>query len=162
MQNKYLKHLKFRLVKSKYKNPLKGKVEKAEDICNTFFDLKDWAKETMIGIYLDEELTINLHATLGIGTRTANIVAIDEVLDNAIITRSRILILIHNHTNGDPTPSKEDLEFIKALQNSCKATNRILLDFIITGYHNEPNKKHKYFSLFEETEKTEKYKINID
>jgi len=136
-----LKELKFKLTKSKYKS--KGKVNKPEDLCNVFFDLKDWAKETMLGVYISNDLEINLYAVLSVGTKTCTVVAIPEILDNAIITRSENIILIHNHPAGDPNPSEEDLKFIEAIKKAAEATERTLLDFIIIGDN------QKYWSMFE-------------
>lgn len=148
-KNKYIKKLEVKLIKSKVKNSLKGQVRTPEDICKTFKAIKDYAVETMIGVYLADNLEVNLYATLAIGTRTTAIVAINEVLDYSIITRSNTFVLIHNHPSGNPTPTDEDKIFIKTITEASEATRRVFLDFIIIGDYDSKDKKKRYWSAFE-------------
>ncbi len=147
---KYLKELKIELVKSKYKNVVRGQMRMPEDICNIFSDIKNRAVETMIGVYLNDDLEVNLFTTLAVGTKTEAIVATDEILEYAILTRSKTIILIHNHPKGDPTPSEADKEFILAIKKSAEAIHREFLDFIIIGDHEDDNEDLRYWSMFEE------------
>jgi DNA repair protein RadC len=94
-------------------------------------------------VYLNNDLKVNAYDTLSVGSQTETSVFSDEVFDRAVITRSRYIILIHNHPSGKAMPSQEDLATIEALQEGAKWLRKILLDFIIVG-------DNKYWSMFEE------------
>ena len=43
------------------------------------------------------------------------------------------LVLAHNHPSGDPTPSREDIEITKQINEAAKLMNIEFLDHIIIG-----------------------------
>ena len=51
------------------------------------------------------------------------------------------IILVHNHPSGDPTPSKQDIEFTKMIYEVAETLDIQLLDHLVIG-----NKK--YTSIF--------------
>jgi len=140
---KYLRKLDIQLVKGEYKNPVKGQVRDPEQVYEVFKAIKDKAQETLIGIYLSNELEVNSYDTLSIGSSTEAGVSSDEVFNRAVITRSHYIILIHNHPSGKAVPSPEDKEAIVSLREGAKWLKKALLDFIIVG-------DDQYWSLFEE------------
>jgi len=147
----YLRKLKIKLVKSKYENRIKEQLRFPEQVCDIFWDLKDEAVETMIGVYLNNELTEGRHIVLNVGTQSTLLVATNEVLDLAIANKMPYIILIHNHPSGKIEPSDADREFIKKMRVAADATARTLLDFIIVGTPRDPKKKI-YWSMFEESD----------
>lgn len=42
-------------------------------------------------------------------------------------------IVVHNHPSGDPTPSKEDIEITKRLDETGRILGILVLDHIIIG-----------------------------
>jgi DNA repair protein RadC len=140
---RYLRKLKIQLVKGKYKNPVKGQVREPKQLCEVFKAIKDRNQETMIGVYLLNDLKVAAYDTLSVGSVTETGISSDEVFDRAVITRSRYIILIHNHPSGNPKPSLADKEAIRALQEGAKWLRKVLLDFIIVG-------DNTYWSMFEE------------
>jgi DNA repair protein RadC len=142
---KYLRKLKIQLIKGEYKNPVKGQVRGPKQVYDVFKAIKDKNQEILIGVYLSNDLEVNAYDTLSIGGQSATLVLSDEVFDRAIITRSRYIILIHNHPSGNPAPSRQDREVMKVLSNDARVLRRVLLDFIIVG-------DRKYWSMFEEYE----------
>jgi DNA repair protein RadC len=140
---KYLKKLKVEFVKGDFKNPIKGQVREPAQVFSVFKDIKDWTKETLIGVYLNDALELNSYEIHSVGGESVSIVLPDEIFQNAILTRSRNFILIHNHPSGQVGPSEADKEVMRIIKDQCTVMNRFLLDFIIVG-------EDTYWSLFEE------------
>lgn len=72
---------------------------------------------------------------------------IKSVLNEAVKIEASKIILIHNHPGGDPTPSKQDIEFTKKVEQACEILGIQLLDHIVIGNMN-------YISIFSEREKS--------
>ena len=138
----YLRKLKIQLVRGEYKNPIKGQVREPKQIYEVFRAIKNKAHETLIGVYLNQNLEVNAYDTLSIGSSTETGVASDEIFDRVIITRSTYIILIHNHPSGKATPSPADKHAMKVLSDDARVLRRVLLDFIIVG-------EKGYWSMFE-------------
>ena len=141
----YLRRLKIEFVKGEFKNPVKGQVRAPEHVYAVFRDIKDWAKETAIGIYLNEKMEINSYEIHSVGSAFETVVLPDEIFRNAILTNSRNFILIHNHPSGEPSPSEEDRNMMRLLKQQASIMHRSFLDFIIVG-------EDTYWSMFESEE----------
>ena len=79
------------------------------------------------------------------GTNFAN-VNTKEIIAEALKIRAPKIILVHNHPTGDPTPSKQDIEFTKNVEQASKILGIQLLDHIVIG-------DLKYVSIFSMREK---------
>ena len=71
---------------------------------------------------------------------------IRSILNEAVKIEASKIILIHNHPTGDPTPSKQDIEFTKNVEQASKILGIQLLDHIVIG-------DLKYVSIFSMREK---------
>jgi len=71
--------------------------------------------------------------TVSIGSLDASIVHPREVFKTAILSNSASVIVAHNHPSGDPTPSREDIQVTKTLQQSGELLGITVLDHIIIG-----------------------------
>ena len=71
---------------------------------------------------------------------------IRSILNEAVKIEAAKIILIHNHPTGDPTPSKQDIEFTKNVEQASKILGIQLLDQIVIG-------DLKYVSIFSMREK---------
>lgn len=71
---------------------------------------------------------------------------IKSVLNEAVKIEAAKIILIHNHPTGDPTPSKQDIEFTDKVEQASQILGIQLLDHIVIGNIN-------YISIFNEREK---------
>ena len=140
---KYLKRLKVEFVRGEFKNPIKGQVREPAQVFSVFKDVKDWTKETAIGVYLNDALELNSYEIHSVGGEFTTLVFPDEIFRSAILTNSRNFILIHNHPSGLAVPSDEDRIMIQTLKDQSAVMNRYLLDFIIVG-------EDSYWSMFEE------------
>jgi len=154
----YIKKLQVKLVKSKYKNVLKGQIKNPQHLYDIFKDIKDNAQETLIGVYLDDKLQTIAYNILSMGTQSTTIVEPREIFGYGFVIMAKKMILIHNHPKGDPSPSEEDKEVIRELLKSSKIMKMPMLDFVIVGDINSRKKKN-YWSLFENI-KGEEYSVD--
>ena len=56
-----------------------------------------------------------------------------DVLQEAIKLGAPKIILVHNHPSGDPTPSKNDMEFTERLIKASQIVGVELLDHVVIG-----------------------------
>jgi hypothetical protein len=56
---KYIRKLNIKLVKGKYKNPVKGQVQEPKQVYEVFKAIKDKFQEILIAVYLDEKLVVD-------------------------------------------------------------------------------------------------------
>lgn len=54
-----------------------------------------------------------------------------EVIKRALELHSTAIILVHNHPSGDPTPSKDDVEMTKRIEEAGKQLGVMLHDHLI-------------------------------
>ena len=71
---------------------------------------------------------------------------IRSILNEAVKIEAAKIILIHNHPTGDPTPSKQDIEFSQNVKQASKILGIQLLDHIVIG-------DASYVSIFSVIEK---------
>jgi DNA repair protein RadC len=140
---KYLRKLNIRLVKGKYKNPVRGQVREPEQVYEVFKSIKDKAQETLIGLYLNNDLDVLTYDILSTGGAHETALLPDEIFGRAFVMRAKYIILIHNHPSGHATPSPEDRQAMQLIAQGARLMNKHLLDFIIVG-------DNAYWSLFDE------------
>ncbi len=56
-----------------------------------------------------------------------------EVLKRALALGASALIMVHNHSSGDPTPSRVDIEMTKQIRDAAKAVGIGLHDHLVIG-----------------------------
>lgn len=79
---------------------------------------------------------------------TSNIMIVDakNILSDVIKMQAPKIILVHNHPSGSLTPSQNDIDFTKKIDNACKILGVQLLDHIIIAENN-------YLSILHEISK---------
>ena len=102
--------------------------------------------ENLYVVYLD--IRGNLIKVKLLTTGTINQTFIDplEVFKWAYKYSSTMMILVHNHPSGDPTPSMADLKITHELVKKAKLMNMEILDHIIIGitYYSMRQNQNKY------------------
>ena len=58
---------------------------------------------------------------------------IKSILNEAVKIEANKIILIHNHPTGDPTPSRQDIEFTKNVKKASEILGIQLLDHVVIG-----------------------------
>lgn len=85
----------------------------------------------LMGLNTKNEPTL-LH-TVSIGTLNASLVCPREVMKAIILSNSASFMVCHNHPSGNPSPSPEDIEVTKRLQEVGNLLGTELLDHIVLG-----------------------------
>lgn len=109
-------------------------VRSPQDIAKIFLDeMKSYEKEYFKAAYLNTKNSVLKVETVSIGSLNASIVHPREILKPAISASAASIVLVHNHPTGDPTPSKEDIEFTKRFAKCGELIGIELLDHVIIG-----------------------------
>jgi DNA repair protein RadC len=87
--------------------------------------------ECIYALYLDDARRIVHHAQVGTGTVDRVPLYPREILKPALVHNATGLILAHNHPQGDPIPSDQDLELTKKLEDISAPLGIELLDHLI-------------------------------
>lgn len=90
-------------------------------------------REHFIAVLLNRKNGIISTETISIGGLTSSLVHPREVFKPAIKKSAASIILVHNHPSGDPTPSQEDIQVTKRLQECGQLLGIEILDHIIIG-----------------------------
>lgn len=109
-------------------------------------------KEHFIIAYLDNENKLLGSDTISTGTINASIVHPRDVMKQAIQYNSDRLILAHNHPSGNPTPSDEDRNITRRLEEVADLLDRKIIDHIIIG-------RDDYYSFREQGDISVDYQI---
>ena len=56
-----------------------------------------------------------------------------EVVKRALELHATALILVHNHPSGDPTPSRDDVEMTRLIEQAAKTLSVTVHDHVIVG-----------------------------
>ena len=100
-------------------------------------------RENFVIACLDTRNNITAINTVSIGTINETIVHPREIFKIAILANSANIIIAHNHPSGNPSPSREDIEFTKKIVSAWKLLDIEVLDHIVVG------DDEKYFSFKE-------------
>ncbi len=98
--------------------------------------------EYIILLLFDSGLHVIAEKILSKGTVNASLLSPREVFVQALRDQAASVMLLHNHPGGDPTPSGNDMQITKRIQEAGKLTDIPLLDHIIIG-------DNSYFSFQE-------------
>lgn len=67
------------------------------------------------------------------GTRDRCSASVGEILIPAMMRGSAIVVLVHNHPSGEPTPSRDDIAMTVRLVSAAKIMGVKLIDHIVIG-----------------------------
>jgi DNA repair protein RadC len=98
-------------------------------------DMRHLECEKCIALYLDSKCHMLSETTLSIGSINNAFLSKRELFRNALKINASQVILLHNHPSGDPTPSREDVELTKRIQEAAILMEIPLVDHIIIGDH---------------------------
>jgi DNA repair protein RadC len=89
------------------------------------------ANECIYALYLDDARRIVHHSQVGTGTVDRAAMYPREILKPALLHNATGLILAHNHPQGEPIPSDQDLNLTKKLEDISAPLGIELLDHLI-------------------------------
>ena len=82
---------------------------------------------------MNNKLSLTSVFELSHGNVNSSILSVRETLQKALLANAVSIVVMHNHPSGDPTPSKEDIDVTKRLEEAGKLVGVQLLDHIIIG-----------------------------
>jgi len=118
-------------------NQAKKPIEKitcAEDVFNYFKDrLKDEKQECFYILMLNNMNYVIEDKLISKGTLDKTLIHPRELFRQAIKNAVSKIILVHNHPDGDPTPSINDLEITEELAKAGNLIGIKIIDHVIIG-----------------------------
>lgn len=113
-------------------------VRKPEDAIRLLKDyVKELDRECVIAINLSaSNRPINYHI-VSIGGTSGASVDIPNIFKAAILSNASSIMLIHNHLDGDATPSGADLDFTQRAYNASKIIGVPLIDHLVLTANGE-------------------------
>ncbi|HOL21487.1 MAG TPA: DNA repair protein RadC [bacterium] len=116
---------------------LKGKKVKISGPEDVFFLLlprmRDLKKEIFLVLHMDAKNKVFDSTEIEEGTVNQANPIVREIFYKAMENFSVSIVCVHNHPSGDPSPSKEDIEFTKTLIRAGEVLNIKVVDHIIIG-----------------------------
>lgn len=105
--------------------------EDAADYARQYFDEIMDDHEEMKVLHLNQANEIvNVHHASS-GDVTGTLAPITMILQQALLIKTKAIILVHNHPSGNTNPSSVDIGLTKKLAEACKYVDLRLLDHII-------------------------------
>ena len=95
--------------------------------------MEDLQKEVFRVALLDAQNGLLKDVVVSEGTLSASLVHPREVFKPAILESAASVILLHNHTSGDPTPSREDLRLTRQLVECAELLDLRVHDHVVIG-----------------------------
>jgi DNA repair protein RadC len=89
--------------------------------------------EMYMCVVLNEDLYVKNCAIIGNGSIGLAPVNVREIVDFTYKQKSNIIVLAHNHPNGNPTPSQEDVATTRYLSSVLRPVDIILVDHIVVA-----------------------------
>jgi DNA repair protein RadC len=101
------------------------------DILDVVGDIRKLATETLIALYLNGDMGIIAKYVLAKGSSLGLDMSPVAMLQSALLTQARGIILVHNHPSGDPNPSAADIETTRFCYSAAGIFNITLIDHVI-------------------------------
>lgn len=125
-----------RLARSKViERPVVSSWEALLDYCHTVMAHRE--TEAFHVLFLDRKNTVIADESQATGTVDHVPVYPREVAKRALELNASALILVHNHPSGDPTPSSEDIEMTRRIEDALMALDLTLHDHLVIGKSQE-------------------------
>ncbi len=125
-----------RLLTSKYQDL--SKITSLENIYERYKNLEEHEQELLIVLMLDRYSQILKEKVLYIGTENDVSFNIKEIIIELLQTNTKKFVLVHNHPNGEKTPSEEDILSTSLIAEKTRSLNIKLIDHVIIykgGYY---------------------------
>ena len=105
-----------------------------EDVARYYMEqLRHEEKEHVICMLLDTRLRFIGEEKIALGTVNQAACSVRDIFIAAVSRRAFAVLLVHNHPGGDPTPSADDIETTKKVEEAGRLLSIPLIDHIIIG-----------------------------
>jgi len=104
-----------------------------QDVYSRFKDMRESDRERFYSVLLDNKNKVIGVDLVSQGTLSESPVHPREVYKSALLASASSVIFVHSHPSGDPTPSIQDSEITRMLDDAGKLLGIVLLDHVIIG-----------------------------
>lgn len=112
-------------------------VDSYEKILELLKDLRKAKKEHINGIYLDGQSKLLAQETIAIGRENVSYIHPKDIIQPAFIHDAVSFIVAHNHPNGGPEPSREDIKLTERIKVIANELDLHFADHIIVSENGE-------------------------
>ena len=130
-QLQYLCELAKRIYRADSKLP--PVIRGPQDVFERVVDMQHLPVEQFRVLYLNTKNGVIAEETVSQGTLNAALVGPRELFRRAVRLMAAIVILVHNHPSGDPSPSREDIVLTKDLAAAGDILGIAVADHLIIG-----------------------------
>lgn len=96
-------------------------------------DMRHRRKEAFVGAFFDAKCKFLGDSIITVGSISQAVVSPMELFRKALLRSAVMIVVLHNHPSGDPTPSREDVELTKRTEKGSELLGLTLADHIIIG-----------------------------
>lgn len=107
--------------------------EKIVKLARYFLHMHEQTEEYLYMVCMNTKLEMTSLFEISHGNVNSSVVGVREVFQKALLANAVNIIMIHNHPSGDCTPSRQDVEITKRLQEAGTIVGVEVLDHIIIG-----------------------------
>lgn len=100
-------------------------------VLSSTYELATEAQENLVAAYLDSRGRIIGTERVYRGTFDRATVSTSDAIRTALLLNARGIVVAHNHPSGDPTPSREDINFTRELADAVGLFRMRLVDHIV-------------------------------
>jgi DNA repair protein RadC len=98
-------------------------------------------------LFLNRKNAIKGRMMITLGTLNSTLVAPREVFRAAVLASAAAIIVVHNHPNGDPSPSHADVSITRALREAGIVMDIEITDHVIFGEASADPRGVGYYSF---------------
>jgi DNA repair protein RadC len=121
------------------------RLDKVSSIADYYMErLRHESQEILMCAYFDAKANFLGDAKISVGSTSYAYFSAKDVLRFALQKNATMLVLLHNHPSGDPTPSQDDIRVTERMRQSAQLLDMNLVDHIIIG-------DNQYFSFKEQS-----------
>jgi DNA repair protein RadC len=120
------------------------RLDKVSSVADFYMErLRHEKQEILMCAYFDAKANFLGDAKLSVGSTNFAYFSAKDVLRCALEKNATLLVLLHNHPSGDPTPSQDDIRVTERMRQCAGLLDMNLVDHIIIG-------DNQYFSFKEQ------------
>jgi DNA repair protein RadC len=90
-------------------------------------------QEQLRVMLLDTRNRILAVPTIYVGSLNTSVIRVNELFREAIRRNAAVIIVVHNHPSGDPSPSPEDVSVTRTIVAAGKTLDIEVLDHLVIG-----------------------------
>jgi len=121
------------LLVSESKTKAKSRISSPSSVADVCKDMINMAQESCHVLCLNAKGDMIKREMVTLGIADASLMHPREIFRSAILANASVIVLVHNHPSGYPTPSAEDIRITKQMVEAGKIIDIKVLDHVIVS-----------------------------